>query len=111
MATKARIHRGEARTIRMRVVYEVERTPFDLTGYDLITVYLKKSNRRNMVKTTDDGSVTVLDSKLSIIQLDLTVADTNQLRTGKRQDFEVRVEKPGVNRLVRFFKSLDVQDF
>ena len=110
MAT-AIVYTGEERVLPpMRIVYEISREPYDLSGYTKITVKFRKNNREILSKTTDTGEgVEVISEVLGKIRVTLTAEETSSLKIGKRQDIEVIVQKPSILRKARFYRSLTVE--
>lgn len=82
---------------------------YDLTSQTEITARFPKSDGTALEKKYSTSGVTIVDAKAGRITAILTATDTNNLKTGLKQNFEVKVEIGATNiRYFQFSKNLNV---
>lgn len=84
-------------------------TPFDLTGVSEIVACFKKTDGTILQKTLTGAGIIVDSAEGGLFSIDWDETETEGLRVGERQDFEVEITKATKTSIVQFEKVLTVK--
>lgn len=104
---KAKIIKGEKRKLTVRLT-QANGEPYDLTGHTLIEAKFKSTGANPIVKTDTDG-ITVVSDILGKVEITLEIADTNALKEGDKESFDVIITKPSEKRIAIFDRVLEIK--
>lgn len=100
---KAKIVKGQDRSITVQLVKESDGLPYSLADFTAATGYFPKAD---LTALAVSGSL--VSSDLGTIKFVMTETDTLDLKAGEDQSFEVEVDQGATKTIVQFEDSLDV---
>jgi len=110
------IIQGQTRKPIIQLFFEKTKEPFDFTGMDNagngdeIKALFVKTDGTLLEKLWTDGAgdIAILSEAGGKIQIQLSVADTDLLKTGEKQDFEIEIIKDTETFIEKFEQKLTV---
>lgn len=103
------VFRGEDFTFRCFISNE-DGGPFDLTGATEITARFIKSDGSVLSKTLTGSAIVVNSAEGGDISISLNDTDTESLKVGAKQAFDVKVDIGSTTRICYFSKNLTVSE-
>lgn len=103
------IIRGSDRVLTLRVYNSDTCSPFDLDTADPVKVFFPKEDGTMLEKNLTNGVAIVSPAQAGQMTVTLSDTDTNLLRIGERQDFEVEITKSSTVSIVQFKKCLSIR--
>ena len=103
---KAKIIKGQDRTITVQMVKASDKTPYSLDGFTGATGYFPQAD------STDGLAVSgqLVSEDLGTIKFVMSESDTALLAAGEDQGFEVEFDQGSTKTIVQFEEKLDVFD-
>ena len=103
------IYQGSARTITVHLRSKMTGRPFDLTGVSAIVAQFRGLNEVVELTLAADTIAVVSPAGSGVLNLSLSEAFIDSLRTERNMTFDIIVTKNGLPTVIRFREALNVE--